>query len=293
MGPPEPYLENRARNENNIVLKLGFGPTGFLFTGDAEAAQERHLLEMYGDRLNVTVLRAGRHGSNTSTSAALLDATTPKAVVISSDYESQYGHPHAELLRRLAERGISAYWTATHGNIALVSNGEDVTIKTQWAAPTASLELRDGAAVVPGTDGALDVRGTISAEGNPTHSPTAVADGGRDTSESSLTVADIHTDASGDDNQNLNDEYIILQNTGETTLELSGLTITDAAGHTYTFPDGFTLKPTSKATVLTGSGRNTNSNPYWGAESAAWNNGGDTIIVRDDEGTRILIERRP
>ncbi len=292
LGPPKPYLEDRTRNENNIVLKIGFGQTSFLLTGDAEAAQEQCLVETYDDRLNVTILKAGHHGSKTSTSAALLSATTPKAVVVSSAYDSQYGHPHEEVLQRLAERKIPTYWTATHGNIALVSDGKQVTIKTQQAAPTAPRNLRDGAAIDPRATGTLEVQETISGEKHPTQTPstTVATDGGTDGATSNLEIAEIHGDASGDESQNLNDEYIVLKNTGETTLDLGSWTVTDAAGHEYTFPKDFQLEAGATVTLHTGSGTDTESDLHWGSGSAVWNNGGDTIIVRNDQGNRILVE---
>jgi competence protein ComEC len=74
LGPPEPYLENEARNENSVVLRLGYGETSFLVTGDAEDDQEEYLVSEYGQALNATVLKVGHHGSSSSTSGQLLDA---------------------------------------------------------------------------------------------------------------------------------------------------------------------------------------------------------------------------
>jgi len=83
----------RRENENSVVLDVTFGNTSFLLTGDAGETAERRLVEAYGDELNATVLQAGHHGSDTSTSAPFLDAVEPSLVVISSAYDSQYGHP--------------------------------------------------------------------------------------------------------------------------------------------------------------------------------------------------------
>ncbi len=163
LGPPEPYLDNRTRNENSVVLKLEYGETTYLLTGDAEADQEAQLVERYGDRLRTTVLKTGHHGSTTSTSPALLDAASPRRVVVSSAYDSEYGHPHPDVLLRLASRSIPTYWTATHGDIVLVTDGQSVTVRTRRAAPTGPLELRDGAPVAPGNGSELAVRETFLA----------------------------------------------------------------------------------------------------------------------------------
>jgi micrococcal nuclease len=108
--------------------------------------------------------------------------------------------------------------------------------------------------------------------------------------ESELVVATINADAPGNDHENLNGEYIVFRNAGETALDLTGWAVADEADHTYQFPTGFTLAPGAEVTLYTGSGSNTDSELYWGSGRAIWNNGGDTIIVTDDGGT-VVLER--
>ncbi|WP_254820846.1 lamin tail domain-containing protein [Haloglomus halophilum] len=295
MGPPEPYLESEARNENSIVLKLTYGQTSFLFTGDAEDDQEAYLVEEYGSQLRATVMKAGHHGSKTSTSGALLDAAQPQAVIISSEYESQYGHPNEETLQRLAERDISTYWTATHGHAVLRSDGKQVTIATQRAAPTDPMSIRDGSPIDPGTTGTVERRATITGSGvtDAAGTPTTIAtDGGTDTSaeQGEIALASVHADAEGDDRENLNDEYIVLENTGGEPFDLSGWTVQDEAGATYTVPDGTTLDAGATITLHTGSGTDTETDLYWGSGSPIWNNGGDTVIITNADGDEVLRE---
>jgi micrococcal nuclease len=102
-----------------------------------------------------------------------------------------------------------------------------------------------------------------------------------------LSVAQIHADASGNDNVNLNDEYVIFENIGSDTLDLSGWSISDEAHHTYTFPNGTSVAPGETVTLHTGSGTDTASDVYWSASGAVWNNGGDTVSVRDENGTVV------
>lgn len=293
LGPPEPYLENEARNENSIVLRLAFGKTSFLFTGDAEDDQEQYLVEKYGTRLRSTVLKAGHHGSKSSTGAALLDAVDPKTVVISSAYESRYDHPAEEMLQRLADRSIPAYWTATHGDIVLESDGQRVVVKTQQKAPTDPTSLREGESIDPGTDGPVERRATISGDGTRTASATPVAtDGGTATGDDSgtLAVKTVHADAEGDDRANLNDEYVIFENTGNQPLDLSGWTIADEAGHTYTVPEGVVLNADATVALHSGNGSDTATKLYRDASGPVWNNGGDTIIVTNADGEEVLRE---
>ncbi|MFT4947552.1 MAG: competence protein ComEC [Natronomonas sp.] len=295
LGPPEPYLENEARNENSIVLRLAYGQTSFLYTGDAEEAQEEYLVEEYGSQLDSTVYKAGHHGSSSSSSDALLDATDPEAAVISSAYDSQYGHPHEEVLQNLAERSIPTYWTATHGDVVFVSNGEGVSIRTQAAAPTDPLSIRDSGSIAPSSDGAVTERAQIgtgpvdesTATATATSTETVATDGG---TTGELTVDEINADAAGDDRENLNDEYVVFTNSGSEAVQLSGWTVEDEVGKTYTFPDGFTLEAGASVTLHTGSGTDTETDLYWGAESPVWNNGGDTVIVTNADGDRVLTE---
>jgi competence protein ComEC len=290
LGPPEPYLDNDGRNENSIVLKLTHGETSFLLTGDAEDDQEAYLVDEYGDQLQATVLKAGHHGSSSSNSGELLSAVQPKAVVISSAYDSQYGHPTDEVLQRLHDRSIPAYWTATHGDIVMVSDGAGVSVRTQQAAPTDPLAIRDGEPVEPGTSGTVVERNRLGASPVTTQTETVATDGGTTATDDSLQIAAINADAEGDDRENLNDEYVAFENVGDEPLDLSGWTVEDEAGRTYTFANGYTLAAGETVTLHTGSGTDSDTDLYWGSGSPIWNNGGDTVIVRNSDGDIVHQE---
>ena len=292
LGPPEPYLENRARNENSIVLRIEHGETSFLFTGDAEDDQETYLVDAYGAALGSTVLKAGHHGSASSTSGPLLDAADPRTVVVSSAYDSQYDHPNNETLHRLAARSVPTYWTATHGDIVLTSNGTAVTVSTQRAAPTDPLSLRSGDSIAPGATEPVTPRETyLPRSSTQTDTPAAtVTDGGTPTENTSgdLIIDRVRADASGDDRDNLNDEYVVFRNAGAEPLEMGGWTVSDEADHSYTVPDGFTLDPNETVTLHTGSGTDTDTDLYWGSGRPIWNNGGDTVTVTDADNETVL-----
>ncbi|WP_449405144.1 lamin tail domain-containing protein [Halocatena pleomorpha] len=106
-------------------------------------------------------------------------------------------------------------------------------------------------------------------------------------SGSSLSITEIHADATGNDNENLSDEYVTFTNTGSETLDLSEWTVSDEARHVYTFPSGASLAAGETVTLHTGSGSDTQTDRYWGSSSAIWNNGGDTVTVEDDTGTLV------
>jgi len=102
-----------------------------------------------------------------------------------------------------------------------------------------------------------------------------------------IVVAEIHADAAGRDGENLNDEYVVLANRGDDAVDLSGWTVTDAADHTYRFPDGATLDPGARVTLHTGSDTDSDTDRYWDRGSPVWNNDGDTVTVRDTSGTVV------
>ena len=125
---------------------------------------------------------------------------------------------------------------------------------------------------------------------DPAATGTPVADGGTVTpSESALVVATVHADAAGNDNENLNDEYVVFENRGESSLDLTGWMVSDETGRVYTF-DALTLAPGEQVTLHTGSGTDTETDRYWGQSGAVWNNDGDTVTVRD-AGGRLVAHR--
>lgn len=116
-------------NNTSIVLKVTYGETSFLFTGDAEREAEKVLVDS-GVDLSATVLKVGHHGSNTSTSYVFLREVMPKYGIISVEKGNEYGHPHSEPLSRLMDADVEIYRTDFHGDIICKSDGVDVTFTT-------------------------------------------------------------------------------------------------------------------------------------------------------------------
>ena len=114
-------------NDWSIMTKFVFGETSFLFTGDAEERVEEDLLDLGAD-LAATLLKAGHHGSSTSSSQKFLDAVDPEIVVISVGEGNSYGHPNTEALSRFASIGAEVYRTDIDGDITAVSDGKTITI---------------------------------------------------------------------------------------------------------------------------------------------------------------------
>lgn len=114
-------------NNTSIVLRVVYGETSFLFTGDAEMPVEQALLDS-GATLSSTVLKVGHHGSSSSTSYRFLNEVMPQYAVISSGKGNSYGHPHEEVLSRLHDADVTVLRTDELGDIVLVSDGKTVEI---------------------------------------------------------------------------------------------------------------------------------------------------------------------
>lgn len=128
-------------------------------------------------------------------------------------------------------------------------------------------------------------------DGGQTTTTATSTTGGSTTSP--LAISEIRADAPGNDNENPNEEYVVLKNTGNEPLDISGWSVSDAAGHSYEVPTGTTLAAGSTVTLHTGSGSDSASDLYWGEGSAVWNNGGDTVVVRNSSGGVVVRKEYP
>lgn len=127
LGPVEAYDDT---NNTSIVLRLDYGQTSFLFTGDMERNAEVDLLES-GAEVQADVLKVGHHGSDTSTSYPFLRAVMPEYGVISCETGNSYGHPHEETLSRLRDAEVTLYRTDLQGTVVAVSDGKDISFTVE------------------------------------------------------------------------------------------------------------------------------------------------------------------
>lgn len=114
-------------NANSIVLRLVYGRTRILFTGDAEEATEDSLLAS-GLALSADILKVGHHGSKYSTSDRFLTAVRPRAAIISASKNNTFGHPSKEVLERLTLGGVEIFRTDHQGAITVETDGQKVKI---------------------------------------------------------------------------------------------------------------------------------------------------------------------
>ena len=102
-----------------------------------------------------------------------------------------------------------------------------------------------------------------------------------------ITIVSVHADAAGDDRQNLNDEFIVIENQSQRPVGFNGWTVSDAASHRNLFSH-FTLSPKAKVTLRTGLGVPSERELFWASRTPIWNNKGDAIFIRDRQGHLVL-----
>lgn len=123
---PDEFIKSENPHKNMVVGRLTYGKTCFLFMGDAE---REHEFKILNDDIDCEVLKAGHHGSKTSTSEALLKAVSPEIVVIQVGEKNRYGHPYKAVLERLTASVVKVFRTDTDGAIIIESDGRNVFVK--------------------------------------------------------------------------------------------------------------------------------------------------------------------
>lgn len=109
--------EQYSSNDRSYVVRVVSEDVSMLLTGDASEEVEKKLVALYGDNLRSDILKLGHHGSKTSTSAIFLQTVDPQYAIVSAGIDNRYGHPHAEVIRRVESQGIE--WCDTRaGNCA-------------------------------------------------------------------------------------------------------------------------------------------------------------------------------
>jgi competence protein ComEC len=104
------------RNSGSITIFAQLGGVNWFFGGDLDQAGEEEIIKKY-PHLTVDVLKAGHHGSKTSSDEAFIKQLKPNVALISAGEKNRYGHPHQEVLDRLTNINSIIYRTDQHGAI--------------------------------------------------------------------------------------------------------------------------------------------------------------------------------
>ncbi|TDP94708.1 competence protein ComEC [Halanaerobium saccharolyticum] len=125
---PDSNKLSKNRNENSLVFLLKHQNSNFLFTGDLSEAGEEMIVKNY-NLPKIDILKAGHHGSNTSSSKFLLEEIKPKLAVISVG-RNNFGHPSKEVINRFDDLNIKYLRTDQRGMIKVISDGKKIYFDT-------------------------------------------------------------------------------------------------------------------------------------------------------------------
>lgn len=128
LSPPDRLWE--CANENSIVIMLIYGKTRFLFTGDIEKNAINRLINEYGPRIRADVIQVPHHGSNTSNCRNFITLVGASYAITSGSGGQPFGHPTPETEKRWKESGADVYHIHQNGNITVISDGENIRVKT-------------------------------------------------------------------------------------------------------------------------------------------------------------------
>lgn len=125
-------------NDTSLCLRYDLGQFSYLCTGDAEADAEEELILTSGGSLSSTLFKAGHHGSSTSNTQALLSLVRPQVAVVSCGLDNEYGHPHAEVMDRFAQNGITVYRTDEQGTVTVTGQADG-----SWQVQTSAVQTEE------------------------------------------------------------------------------------------------------------------------------------------------------
>ena len=138
---PDRDVTDTSSNDGSLVMRLVYGSTSVSLQGDSTAKIEHYLVGLdpstllRASGLKSTILKAGHHGSRTSSSEEYVKAVSPQWAVISSGPNNSYGHPHQEVLDTMTKLNISAYDTCNNGDLIFQSDGTNFVLKNKNPEP--------------------------------------------------------------------------------------------------------------------------------------------------------------
>lgn len=121
--------DSHGVNNTSVILRIRYGRFSMLFEGDAETEAERLTYDASRSLLRSTVLKAGHHGSCTSSADSYLAAVAPQYVLISVSDGNSYGMPHCQTMAKFKRRaGLRWARTDENGTVRLASDGSRYSV---------------------------------------------------------------------------------------------------------------------------------------------------------------------
>lgn len=126
---PDRGVSGLETNTASIVARVVYGNTSVMLSGDSPQAIEEYLVALDGERLQSTILKAGHHGSKTSSAVSFVGYVAPETVVFSRGCDNRYGHPHQEVVDLFARFEIPTKDTCDDGTVIFESDGTTLVEK--------------------------------------------------------------------------------------------------------------------------------------------------------------------
>lgn len=233
-------------NDASIVLKVTYGNVSFLLTADAGIALEK---EMMQNDVKATILKAGHHGSNTSSSPEFIQKVHPEVTILGYGEGNKYGHPHAEVVERLQAIGSKIYATAEAGTVIVSTDGVNYDVNSkEWSGTIASAP-----------------------------SKTSLSVSAPKTTSASVEIV----------SKDLIEEVVGIKNNGNEAVSLKDWQLISIEGNqVFNFPN-VTLQPGKTIYVTSGSNAREGQNYLKWTKKQIWLNDGDAAQLRNAKGELV------
>jgi beta-lactamase superfamily II metal-dependent hydrolase len=255
-------------NDNSVLVRIVYNCVEMLFTGDMESDVEKKILNK---NINADILKAGHHGSSSSSSYNFLEKVNPSYVIISAGLNNKYGHPHTESLANFLKFTDRIYGTWKSGSIIVQTDGVNIKLNTDE-----KVTMKDAHASIgnigysePKTDGVIN---------DPPDSANNIIEN-ISLTESGVIISNLDKKA----------EYISILNTSNKDINLTGWTIVSVLGNQrFTFSE-YILK--SGSTIKVGdSNKNSDIIFHWLDGRGVWNNSKDDPAQLYDSSGMLVDE---
>jgi competence protein ComEC len=129
LWPQDTTADEKASNDDSMVMRLGDGTVHFLLTGDIERNAESGIVDE-NVPLAADFLKVPHHGSKTSSTEAFLAAVAPRVAVASVGESNPFGHPAEAVVERYERAGVRFLRTDRDGAVTALTNGRELTVST-------------------------------------------------------------------------------------------------------------------------------------------------------------------
>ncbi len=127
--PDRDVSKVKDTNAGSIVMRVVYGDTSVMLTGDLPSKEEQELFLKWGYELDSDVLKAGHHGSKTSSLPDFVESVSPAYVVFSRGCDNRYGHPDPGVVVFFKSLKVETHDTCEEGTISFSFSSDGVSAR--------------------------------------------------------------------------------------------------------------------------------------------------------------------